>query len=53
MSFNFSMSFKDDEFDHLRDYYNADSTSEVKNQVRDEMKNHILETTGFNEDDNQ
>lgn len=38
MSFNFTVSLKDDEVDEAMDFYDTKSMSDIRNEVRSHMK---------------
>jgi hypothetical protein len=38
MAFAFNMSLSDDELDEAREHYDHDSTSELRNMIREDMK---------------
>ena len=50
MAFNFTISFGMDEWDQLLSQYDVDSSSELRDEVRDDMKNHVLEKAGIEVD---
>jgi len=42
MSFQLTLSFTDDQFDAMRDHYNAETTSDLRETLREEAETAVL-----------